>query len=414
MRSLRAALYELRAWSVHCLLSAPATREVTLELRARGENQVRVARRVLCGLLVNVMAVFAAASANAQVHCTATLRLDDPVTLGALQFHVDYPGNTSFDGQGSSVQCTSLTTALPNFQDDDAGRVTLAFVAFGTGVNGPADLVDCSMTNQGPITESDLTVTVTDASNMNSSPAPLPSVSLSLFCDGDTTTTVSTSTTTTTLSSTEVCTVRVQLDDPVTIGSLQVDLDYSKASGEFSDSGSAVDCTTKAPAALGTYFDDDTKTVGAALITLAGFTGPVSIYECLFLPVGALPVAGDFSLKVTDAGDRNGDPIVPKPSVSIASIVCVDPNAPTTTTTTTTTSTTTTTLAPNDDMCGDADLNSHITASDAQRILHAAVGLPVSCPYEVCDASGDNHLTVGDAQRVLRSAVGLPSQLLCV
>jgi hypothetical protein len=361
-------------------------------------------------LLANAAALAVAASASAQVHCTATLRLDDAVTLGALQFHVDYPGFTAFDGSGSSVDCTSLTTALPSFQDDDAGTVTLAFVAFGTGVNGPVDLVACEMTNQSPITENDLPVTVTNASDMSSDPAPLPSVSLSLFCDGDTTTTVPTSTTTTTLPSTEVCDVRVQLDDPVTFGSLQVELDYSKASGEFSDSGSAVDCTTLAPV-LGTYFDDDTKTVGAALITLAGLTGPRVLYGCTFLPDGVLPVASDFTLKVVDAGDKNSDPIVPKPSVSIASVVCFDPAAPTTTTTTT--STTTTTLEP-DDMCGDADLNTHITASDAQRILHAAVGLPVQCPYEVCDTSGDSHLTVGDAQRVLRSAVGIPRPLLCV
>jgi hypothetical protein len=389
-------------------------REVTLYVRARGEKRVRVVRGILCGLLMNVTAVVMVSSAHAQVqHCTATLRLEDAVTLGALQFHVDYPGNAGFDGTGSSVDCTNLTLALPNFQDDDAGRVTLAFVAFGSGITGPLDLVTCEMTNQSPISESDLSVTVTDASDMQSDPMSLPEVSLSLFCDGDTTTTVSTSTTTTTLSSTEACTVRVKLDDPVTIGSMQVEVDYSHAAGEFSDTGSAVDCRTLAPMSLGTYFDDDVKTVGAALITLKGFTGPVNMFECDFLPVGSLPVANDFSLKVTDAGDTNSDPIVPRPSVSIASIVCVDPNATTTTTTTTTTSTTTTTVPPAD-LCGDADLNLHITASDAQRILHAAVGLPVSCPMDVCDTSGDSHLSVGDAQRVLRSAVGLPSQLLCV
>jgi hypothetical protein len=64
-------------------------------------------------------------------------------------------------------------------------------------------------------------------------------------------------------------------------------------------------------------------------------------------------------------------------------------------------------------MCGDADLNTRINVSDAQRILHAAVGLSVSCPVDVCDTSADGSLTVGDAQRVLRAAVGLPSQLLC-
>ena len=369
-----------------------------------------MARGSLCGLLVAIVAVFAASPASAQVqHCTATLRLDDAVTLGALQLQVDYPGNASFDGNGSAVDCTNLTTALPNFQDDDAGQVTLAFVAFGTGITGPLNLVQCEMTNQSPITESDLTVTVTDASDMSSSPMAHPAVSLSLFCDGDTTTTVPTSTTTTTLPSSEVCDVTVRLDDPVTIGSMQVEIDYSKASGEFQDTGSSVDCSTLAPMTLGTYFDDDVKTVGAALITLKGFTGPVNMYRCTFLPTGTLPAPADFSLKVVDAGDTNSDPITPKPSVSIASIDCIDPNAPTTTT-----STTTSTVPAPGELCGDADLNTHITASDAQRILHAAVGLPVDCPMEVCDANGDHHLSVTDAQRVLRTAVGLPSQLLCV
>jgi hypothetical protein len=358
---------------------------------------------VLAGLAI----VALAAPAGAQENCTARFRLDDAVTLGALQFEVSYPHpDAAFDGSDTSVDCTNTTTALPSYQDDDAGLLTVALLAFGgPGVSGPGTISTCELTSAGPITATDLVVTVIDASDPDANPvSPLPSVSVSLVCDGGTT--LPSSTTTTTLPTTEQCIVQVDVTDSALIGSIQVELDYTAADGDFDGSGSGVICSTLVSGALGSYNDDEgLREISVAIIKLNGFATPSPLFECTFLPGTVLPIPNDFDLRLVDAGDPDSQEISPPPVIAITSIECFDPNA-----TTTTTSTTTTTLPP---MCGDADYNGAISASDSQRILHAAVGLISECFPTVCDTSGDGNLTVGDAQRVLRYAVGLPSPLTC-
>jgi cysteine-rich repeat protein len=394
---------------------------------------MRVSWKSVCGLLA--FALLTASEARAQVHCTATFKLDDAVTIGALQLHVDYPTpDAAFDGSSSSVACTNLAPALPNFQDDDAGRLSMAYVAPGAGFTGPRNLASCTMTTTAGITKDDLTVTVTDATSPSFQALPLPSVSARVFCDGDTSTTTSTSTTTTTLSQNTVCDVTVDLAQAITVGSLQVVVGYGNADGEFGGTASAAQCTTLVGNALATYYDDESaRTVTSAIISLAGLAGPKSLFKCVFTPGAVTPVSGDFSISVTDAGDTDSSPIFPRPSVVISNIACVDPTA---------TTTTTSTLAvcgngivegseecddgnlaaydgcgPTclfDTLCGDADRNQKLTAVDAQRILRASVGLSPACPLVTCDTSGDGSLTVGDAQRVLRRSVGLSAPLLCL
>ena len=391
---------------------------------------MRVSWGSVCSLLA--LALFAAPDARAQVHCTATFKLDDAVSVGALQFHIDYPTATAaFDGSGSSVACTNQAAALPNFSDDDAGTLTMAYVAPGPGFSGPSKLVSCAMTTTAGITANDLSVFVTDATGPGGSAMSLPSVSARVFCDGGTSTTTTMPTTTTTLSQNTVCDITFGLAQAIRIGSLQVLVHYNSADGEFGGTGSAAQCTTLASATLGTYFDNESaRTINGALISLAGFTGPTSLYHCVFTPGAVVPLASDFAISVTDAGDTNSNPILPRPSVVISNITCSDPNV-----------TTTTTLAVcgngvvegaeecddgnlaahdgcgptclTDVLCGDADSNLKLTAVDAQRILRASVGLPPACPLNTCDTSGDGNLTVGDAQRVLRKSVGLSTPLLC-
>ena len=60
-------------------------------------------------------------------------------------------------------------------------------------------------------------------------------------------------------------------------------------------------------------------------------------------------------------------------------------------------------------ICGDANADMDVTASDAQQVLHAGVGLIADCVLERCDASQDGNVTAGDAQRVLSGALGLLS-----
>ncbi len=73
------------------------------------------------------------------------------------------------------------------------------------------------------------------------------------------------------------------------------------------------------------------------------------------------------------------------------------------------TSTTTTLPAP---ICGDADGDGQVVASDALRILASAVGVG-SCPLARCDLDGDGRVAAVDALLDLRVVVGLPAVLGC-
>jgi cysteine-rich repeat protein len=64
-------------------------------------------------------------------------------------------------------------------------------------------------------------------------------------------------------------------------------------------------------------------------------------------------------------------------------------------------------------VCGDADFDGQIDATDALIVLRIAVGLSENCPLERCDVSEDGRITARDALAVLAAAVGLISDLVC-
>ncbi|HYC55002.1 MAG TPA: S8 family serine peptidase [Candidatus Binatia bacterium] len=68
--------------------------------------------------------------------------------------------------------------------------------------------------------------------------------------------------------------------------------------------------------------------------------------------------------------------------------------------------TTTTTTLPIEPLCGDADGDGQVVASDALTVLHAAVGLVVSCPQVRCDFDGSGSVTASDSLSTLKRAVG--------
>lgn len=420
---------------------------------------------VVCfGLVVGI-----AVDANAQLDCSFTIHLDDAVSVGSLQFDLDYSG-TGGDlyGSGSSVECTDLTGSIATYVDDDAGSLNSAYVSF-TGFHGPTGLARCNMSAPTIPSPTDFVVTVTDGSDPFATPlTPLPGASVTnISCGGGSTTTSTTSTTSTTFAGSPFCWVRVSMTTSESLGSLQYNLGYAGANGEFEGSANGVTCENLVPAAISTMADNDVANVGVALISLAGFTGPRDITRCVWLPYGADPVANDYTITVVDASDTLANPVVPMPTLEISDISCFA--GPTTTTT----STTTTTLVPycgdgmidvdegcddaggNSDtapdacrtdctpagcgdgvtdtdeecdlgllndpygvngcfddcteliICGDANADTNVTASDAQQVLQAGVGLIADCPLERCDASQDGNVTAGDAQRVLSGAVGL-------
>src|SRR6185295_19012879 len=57
-------------------------------------------------------------------------------------------------------------------------------------------------------------------------------------------------------------------------------------------------------------------------------------------------------------------------------------------------------------ICGDANFDTEIKASDALSIPRRAVGHAISCPPSRCDTDNDTFLRASDALRVLRFAVG--------
>jgi hypothetical protein len=88
------------------------------------------------------------------------------------------------------------------------------------------------------------------------------------------------------------------------------------------------------------------------------------------------------------------------------------PGTTTTLAITTTTSPATTSTVPGS-ICGDANIDTRITATDALAILRAAVGQALSCPPARCDTDNSGGLLASDALRVLRFAVGIPVTLDC-
>ncbi len=166
----------------------------------------------------------------------------------------------------------------------------------------------------------------------------------------------------------------------------------------------------------------DTSTVGVIADASLTVSGP------LFFSVDAHPVlanrliAGDTHLGIIfvtdddqtgtsldDLGNGAGGP--PGIGGSILPFLTITTRIVTTTTSTTISTTTTTTMESA--MCGDANLNGRITASDALIVLRIAVGVG-SCRAQVCDVDANGTISASDALRVLQVAVGLPVELNCV
>jgi len=67
-----------------------------------------------------------------------------------------------------------------------------------------------------------------------------------------------------------------------------------------------------------------------------------------------------------------------------------------------------------DPVCGDADYDEEIDASDALHVLRTAVGTSACSPVPTsCDGDGDGVVTSPDSLMVLRKAVGLPVETAC-
>jgi cysteine-rich repeat protein len=251
-----------------------------------------------------------------------------------------------------------------------------------------------------------------------------------------------------------VCEVSMQLDSAVTLGALQLELDWSRTSGNVATTGGTVVCAGDVANALSMFgHAPQSERLTSSTLSLIGFTGPTEVAHCTFEDAAGLTDAKDFALHVSDSTDPDGDTIA-NVHVSIAYGPCDDDTTTTTTsstTTTTTTSTTTSTTTTStsttsttlddcgngivegneecDDsnhedgdgcdsdctglLCGDANGNDSVQASDALLVLRAATGQQVTCPVEFCDTDGDSMLRASDSLRVLKRAVGQSVPMTC-
>ncbi len=108
--------------------------------------------------------------------------LNNGVTLGALQFTVDYDALVgAFQGNTANVTCTDLVEGLSVFNHQQAQRNLLVGLVNTNGFAGPGMIVSCVFERTGaaaPVT-GDFTVTVTTAEDAGGiGILPLPPVSV--------------------------------------------------------------------------------------------------------------------------------------------------------------------------------------------------------------------------------------------
>ena len=64
-------------------------------------------------------------------------------------------------------------------------------------------------------------------------------------------------------------------------------------------------------------------------------------------------------------------------------------------------------------MCGDANDDGKLSASDALLIMKRAIDLPVICPDWICDTDATSPILATDGLAVMRAAIGLAGELVC-
>jgi cysteine-rich repeat protein len=387
-------------------------------------------RHLAFTLALAVTALPALASART---CEVVLRLDDEVTLGALQFSVDYSAVAGqFLTQSEGVDCiTEVADTIGNYLDDVAETdLNTSFISLD-GLHGPHRLAHCFFDDEaGTAVPGNFVVQDVEATDTNGDPVADPAVSVLLpDCapnETSTTTTTSTSTTTTTIPTVTTCELTLRINSAASIASLDWEIGYTQAFGEFSGEGGDVACTNLRPGALFSFNDlDDERRLLGGLISLSSFATPADIARCVFVPIEPdLPIKGDFSVKVRAATDSDLEFIEPVPTMVISKLEC---------------STDTPAVCgdgevggseecddgnlvngdgcdagcTNGGICGDANENKAVQANDALRILQKAVGAALSCPLYVCDTNDDGGIQASDALRALKKAVGQVLVLVC-
>ncbi|MFT4569479.1 MAG: hypothetical protein ACI8TX_003305 [Hyphomicrobiaceae bacterium] len=265
------------------------------------------------------------------VQCNVVFRVEDAALFGSLQFDIDYadaPGG--FAGMGADVECAFLVSqSVPSANDKESLQILTVGVISIAGIQGPADIVECTFNGAICPVADDFDITITDATDPDGNefgftPSVIPSqinvvgtTSTTLeptttTLDGGTTTTTNvaptttSSTTTTTEASGPVSEIVFSVSNALTFGALQFGVDYSGAAGTFVDIDGDVDCTDSIGGSVLPVFNDITgdSLLNVGYIALFGFDGPTEIARCRF---NGTPSAGDFGVVIDDAGDPDGN-----------------------------------------------------------------------------------------------------------
>ena len=314
-----------------------------------------------------------------QFNCNVIFRLADDLTLGSLQYEVDY-GNApgEFLGQGGQVECSDLidVDVLASFNDCDTAscpdfatkeEVLVSGIISVDGYEGPLNLAECTFRADVEPVAGDFQITVIEASDPDLNEiSPLPDVIIAdINCEGGPTTTTTvvgpttttlvgpTTTTlvgpTTTVGDIQNYTITFNLDSATGttgVGALQWNVDYSGAPGGFQGSAGTVVCTKGVGTGDALFARNDKDLVCSGdedvvcdapedctgvgtctteledltlgLVSVDGFSAPLVVATCTFNGTpGDPPVAGDFVVTIEDSTDPEGNPITSVISVDV-------------------------------------------------------------------------------------------------
>ena len=248
--------------------------------------------------------------------CSVTVGLAHEANVSGIVVDVDYSGGSaSLVGEADAVHCESeVPGAVVTFNNEgDASFLTAALMRV-EGFSGPA-LFTCTAT--GDVTLDSFRVATNDAADPElATIVPLPrTIVTSIQCtDGRSTTAAPVEV--------EYCDVTFTAHTEQPTSGLVFEADYSAAPGQPAGSSDAVKCKTVVGDGLGAYNDEEeTSTLVAALIQVAGFQGSTDLSTCRFETDVEL-VANDLSVIVTDATGPKGETIDPDPTVTVGQITC--------------------------------------------------------------------------------------------
>ena len=113
--------------------------------------------------------------------------------------------------------------------------------------------------------------------------------------------------------------VRFKLNSTGTYESLQFNVNYSTASGDFVGTGSAVTCTVNSTLNAMGAFNDVGSILTQGFIATSGVAGPVQVANCTFSASSA-PSPSAFAVTITDWSSVGGSAT---PNVSVSSVVLI-------------------------------------------------------------------------------------------